>query len=67
MSTIQNTEPKDLGCANGWAKDSKEKQLYTECSKIRPRHQLLTYKIGNCYNRFICPICNITYTVDSSD
>ena len=68
----------NLGCMNGWTEDPpeyKDHMLY--CAEYKPsqgsneRIVFKTYpvteaKIGNCYYRYTCPKCGITYSVDSS-
>ena len=53
---------KDLGCMNGWREYPKE---YTSCCETE--HQLVVVKKGNCWYQYTCPICQITWDVDSSD
>ena len=72
----------DLGCMNGWEwryKDTGgEPPEYTKCGKecgeeyehrgkTYVRRPIVRTNLGNCYNRYTCTKCGITYTVDSSD
>lgn len=52
---------KNLGCMNGWEINPIE---YTNC--VKQQHPLIIINIGLCYNKYVCEICNIEYTVDSS-
>lgn len=53
---------KHLGAANGWLMQPQELK---ECEK--QRHKQKEQQLGNCYHEYTCDICNIKYTVDSSD
>lgn len=70
---------KNLGCMNGWEarvwtlpngekhveKADTTPQEFKDCSSkghVRDR-----VSIGRCRSHVSCPICNIEYTVDSSD
>lgn len=69
MLVMPNTEIKqplqDLGCVNGMLEDSLEKEKINNCWKLK--HHQNEYNIGTCYNRYTCRLCNITFTIDSSD
>jgi hypothetical protein len=56
---------KDLGTANGWSENCEEKQLVQACWD--KKHVQRSINLGRCYNKYVCDICQITYTVDSSD
>ena len=57
---------------NGWPEDKgRWPAEYLECQRLaysNPKaHVHIRQNIRMCYNRFTCPTCHITYTVDSSD
>jgi hypothetical protein len=54
--------PKNLGFANGWKERPKELE---ECKA--KEHNLNEKNLGRCWNEYHCPICNITFQIDSSD
>lgn len=71
---------KNLGCMNGWygrvtypngwdGKKVKEPDNipleYTKC--VDANHPLVEVNKGRCWTQYTCPICNITWDVDSSD
>ena len=71
---------KDLGCMNwwygyieypnGWDKPGVKNPdrippEYTACCEAQ--HPLKVAKKGNCWYQYTCPICQITWDVDSSD
>ena len=71
---------KDLGCANSWdairwydnkgrivrvEKEDTTPDEFKKCAKLG--HKIGERKIGHCLHRCSCGICDITYTVDSSD
>jgi hypothetical protein len=60
--TCEGLDEVDLGTANGWVATPIE---YTSCRKAN--HPLNERKLGNCYYEYTCPICHITFRVDSSD
>jgi hypothetical protein len=72
---------KDLGTANGWyglthypqgwdgpkVKDPDHiPPEYVRCQH-ELKHGVNTTRLGNCWHRYTCPVCNITWDVDSSD
>ena len=52
---------KNFGYANGWNNTPKEVKCCRDLG-----HTLEGRKIGNCVHEHYCPICKITWTVDSS-
>jgi hypothetical protein len=60
--TCEGLDVVDLGTANGWSVDPSE---YTACRAAK--HPLNERKLGNCYYEYTCPVCNISFRVDSSD
>jgi hypothetical protein len=71
---------KDLGSMNGWfgkrvypngwdkpfvQEPDRVPQEYTDCAA--QKHRIEVVRIGSCWHRHTCPICNITFDVDSSD
>ncbi len=56
---------KDLGCMNGWGKDTPEE--YKVCCRGNHFKYMEVTKLGNCWTQYTCPICKIVYNVDSSD
>jgi len=59
-------EIKDLGCMNGWENGNWPKE-WTKCCESQPTHKLVVANKGNCWTQYTCPICGITWDVDSSD
>ena len=53
---------RDLGCLNGFMTTPAP---IIECDKAG--HKKEYEVVGTCLTRYTCPICGITYTVDSSD
>ena len=78
--TVSNI--RNLGCCNNWypysikvdgiwvrpipTPENQEKiDKINRCNEFK--HQLKEIKLGNCWYRYICPNCEISYEVDSSD
>lgn len=72
---------KDLGCQNGWygatyypngwdgpkVKEPDNIPVeYTRCQH-ELKHSLVAVNKGRCWTQYTCPICEITWDVDSSD
>lgn len=54
----------DLGSSNGWREKPEAYKLHVvNCEG----EKIVRENLGRCYNRYSCPKCGITYTVDSSD
>jgi hypothetical protein len=76
---MDNSKYTSLGCMNSWEKrvwtlsDGSKKvekedttpMEYTKC--VMSGHNHKQTKLGECLYSYYCPICNIGYTVDSSD
>ena len=71
---------KDLGCLNGWHgctnyPNGWDQPGVKEADNIPPEyeacvaqgHALITGNKGRCWTQYTCPICEITWDVDSSD
>ena len=59
-------EFKHLGWANVWDYLKKpEPEEFKNCNAAN--HRLERYELGRCLMRYKCPICRISYDVDSSD
>ena len=72
---------KDLGCMNGWyapvyhvsgwdsptykKEEDKIPQEYLHC--VSQKRPLVVANKGRCWTQYTCPICGITFDVDSSD
>ena len=51
-----------MGAVNGWL------QRPTEVAQCEEQgHKTKEERLGDCYYEYTCDICNIKYTVDSSD
>lgn len=64
--------PKHLGMMNSWPKDEKEwPEEYVACQRGIVPHELTVTDLGKRANRgycsYKCSICNIEWTVDSTD
>ena len=65
VSKMAGLEPvfKDLGWLNGY-----NNGLPEEYEKCRAQgHKVSGREVGNCAYEYTCNICNITYSIDSSD
>lgn len=53
---------RDLGDANSWGKPP---DAHVACTA--EKHKVTGREIGRCYWEYCCPICRITWRIDSSD
>jgi hypothetical protein len=51
-----------MGAVNGWIKRPTK---VVQCEQ--DGHKVKEERLGDCYYEYTCDICNIKYTVDSSD
>jgi len=56
---------KDLGCQNGWIGEYPPE--WVKCCEEKHYKYIVVAKKGNCWHQYTCPICEITWDVDSSD